>query len=77
MKLRLGNTLIETDHIEFIERVAPHTVKLCFISGVVINVHCGVKSDAAATWHQDADGFIQTIQNTDAIKLFREEREEV
>ena len=75
MKLRLGNTLIETDHIEFIERVAPHTVKLFFVSGTVINVHCGVKSDAAATWNQDADGFIQTIQNTDAIKLFGEEKE--
>ena len=70
MKLRLGDTLIETDYIEIAERVSSHTVKLYFISGAVLDVHCGVKSNATATWNQDADGFIQTLHNTDAVKAF-------
>lgn len=70
MKLRMGDVLIETDHIEIVERVAPHTVKLFFVSGKVLDVHCGVKSDASAVWNQDADGLIQTLQNTDAVKHF-------
>ena len=70
MKLRMGDVLIETDHIEIVERVAPHTVKLFFVSGKVLEVHCGVKSDAPAVWNQDADGLIQTLQNTDAVKHF-------
>ena len=68
MKLRLGNVLIETDHIEAVERVASHTVKLFFVSGKMLEVHCGIKSEAPATWNQDAEGFIQTLQNTDAVK---------
>ena len=73
MKLRMGDVLIETDHIEIVERVAPHTVKLFFVSGKVLEVHCGVKSDAAAVWDQDANGLIQTVQNTDAVKHFGKE----
>ncbi len=73
MKLRMGDVLIETDHIEIVERVAHHTVKLFFVSGKVLDVHCGVKSDAPAVWNQDADGLIQTLQNTDAIKHFGKE----
>ena len=73
MKLHLGNMLIETDYIEIVERVAPHTVKLFFVSGKALEVHCGIKSEAAATWNQDADGFIQTMQNTDAVKHFDKE----
>lgn len=73
MKLRMGDVLIETDHIEIVERVAPHTVKLFFVSGKVLDVHCGVKSDAPAVWNQDADGLIQTLQNTDAVKHFGNE----
>lgn len=73
MKLRMGDVLIETDHIEIVERVAPYTVKLFFVSGNVLEVHCGVKSDAAAVWEQDADGLIQTLQNTDAVKHFGKE----
>ena len=68
MKLRMGDVLIETDYIEIVERVAHHTVKLFFVSGHVLEVHCGVKSKAPAIWDQDADGFIQTLQNTDAVK---------
>ncbi len=37
MKLRLDKVLIETDHIEHIEKVSPHTVKVYFISGNVLN----------------------------------------
>ena len=72
MKLHLGNVLIETNHIEVVERVAPHTVKLFFVSGKVLEVHCGIKSEASATWNQDAHGFIQTIQNTDAVNFDKE-----
>ncbi|MDE0467637.1 MAG: hypothetical protein OYL97_11310 [Candidatus Poribacteria bacterium] len=70
MKLRLGNVLIETDYIEVVERVSPHTVKVFFVSGKVLDVHCGIKSNAAAFWDQDANGFIQTIHNTDAIQKY-------
>lgn len=70
MKLRMGDVLIETDHIEIVERVAPHTVKLFFVSGKVLDVHCGVKSDTPAVWNQDAGGLIQTLHNTDAVKQF-------
>ena len=69
MKLLLGKLLIETDHIETIERVAPHTVKIGFVSGYILEVHCGIKTTAPAVWNQDADGFIQTLQNTDDPRL--------
>lgn len=68
MKLRLGDILIETNYIEMAEKVAPHTVKLTFISGTTLDVHCGIKSDAPATWNQDANGLLQTLENTDAVK---------
>ena len=69
MKLLLGKALIETDHIETVERVALHTVKVGFVSGYVLDVHCGIKTTAPAVWDQDADGFIRTLQNTDSPKL--------
>ena len=68
MKLRLGDVLIETNHIEMADKVAPHTVKLTFTSGTTLDVHCGVKSNAAATWNQDAEGLLQTLENTDRVK---------
>ena len=68
MKLLLGKVLIETDHIEVIEKVAQHTVKVGFVSGYILDVHCGIKTTTRAVWDQDADGFIQTIQNTDYPK---------
>ena len=73
MKMRLGNVLIETNHIERVERVSTYTVKVFFVSGNVLEVHCGIKSSARAIWDQDADGFIQTIHNTDAVKVFDKE----
>ena len=69
MKLLLGKLLIETDYIETVERVAPHTVKVGFVSGYILEVHCGIKTTAPAVWDQNADGFIQTIQNADCPKL--------
>ena len=69
MKLRLEKVLIETDHIETVEKVSTHTVKIAFVSGYVLDVHCGIKSATPALWHQDADGFIQTIENTDTLKF--------
>lgn len=68
MKLLLGKVLIETDYIESVERVAPHTVKVFFVYGNTLEVRCGIKTNAVATWNQDADGFIQTIQNMEGLK---------
>ena len=64
MKLLLDKVLIETDYIEIVEKVGPHTVKIVFVSGSTLEVHCGIRSSSSATWHQDAEGFIQTIENT-------------
>ena len=72
MKLLLGKVLIETDHIETVEKVSEHTVKIIFVSGNVLDVHCSVKSTTSAVWNQTADGLIQTIQNTDYPKLQNE-----
>ena len=73
MKLRLGDVLIETDHIEMADRGAPHTVTLVFVSGTTLDVHCGVTSEAAATWNQVVNGLIQKLHNTDAVKIFNKE----
>ncbi|MDE0681715.1 MAG: hypothetical protein OXI63_02250 [Candidatus Poribacteria bacterium] len=67
MKLRLGDVLIETNYIEIADKVAPHTVKLFFLSGATLDVHCGVKSDHPATWIQDAEGLLQTLENMDVV----------
>ena len=69
MKLLLGKLLIETDHIETVERVTAHTLKVGFVSGYVLEVSCGIKTTPPAVWDQDADGFIQTIQNTEYPEL--------
>ena len=69
MKLRVGKFLIETNHIEMAERLSPHTAKLYFVSGKTLEVICGLKTTAPATWDQDADGFIQTLQNTDSAEI--------
>ena len=68
MKLLVGKVLIETDCIETAEILTTHTVRLNFISGYTLEVVCGLKSTHNAVWNQDADGFIQTIQNTDSYK---------
>ena len=68
MKLLIGKVLVETDYIETAERLTAHTVRLNFVSGDTLEVICGLKSTHLAVWNQDADGFIQTIQNTDSYK---------
>lgn len=65
MKLQVGKVLIETDYIEMVERLSQHTVKLFFVSGEILDVVCGIKSTAAATWPEDADAFIRVLQNTE------------
>lgn len=69
MKLRVGKSLTETDHIEIAEQLSPHNVKLYFASGEILEVVCGTNTTASATWDQDADQFIQTLHNTDFTKL--------
>ena len=69
MKLQIGKFLIETDYIEMAERLSPHNVKLYFVSGETLDVVCGAKTTAPATWDQDADGFIQTLHNMDFSNL--------
>ena len=69
MKLRVGKFLIETDYIEMVEWLSPHTAKLYFVSGTTLDVVCGIKTTAPATWDQEAEGFIQTLENTDFEKL--------
>ena len=69
MKLLLGKVLIETDHIEVVEKVSTHTVKVYFASGFLLEVHCGIKSTSPAVCDLDANGFIRTIENTDDPKF--------
>lgn len=68
MKLQVGKFIIETDYIEMIERLSDHTVKLFFVSGEILDVVYGIKTTSAATWDEDADAFIQTLQNIDVEK---------
>lgn len=65
MRLLLGNHLIETDYIESVEKLAPHSVKLYFISGHQLTVTCGVKSIGSAFWPEDANKFMTLLANTD------------
>ena len=67
MKLLMGKLLIETDHIQTIEKLTAHTVGIIFVSGHKVEVVCGIKTTNAAVWDQDANGFLQTILNTDGI----------
>lgn len=68
MKLLLGDVLIETDHIEYAERMSPHIVKLQFVSGTEIEVACGIKAQHHATSDQDAKGFLQTLLNAEGYE---------
>ncbi len=76
MKLQVGKFFIETDYIEMVERLSDHTVKLFFLSGKSLEVVCGIKttSASAATWPQDADAFIQVLQNTEKPDAEKERR---
>ena len=69
MKLRVGKLLMETDHSEMIEWLSEHNVKVFFVSGMTLDVVCGIQTTSPAFWEQTADEFIQTIHNTDFTKL--------
>ena len=69
MKLRIGDFLIETDHIEMIEWLSEYNVKIFFVSGRTLDVVCGIQTTSSAFWNQTAEEFIQTIHNTDFTKL--------
>ena len=76
MKLLVGKVLMETDHIEVVEQLSPHTVRVYFVSGQTCEVVCGIKTTGPAFWEQDVEGFMQTIQNTDYVKLAKPGHEE-
>lgn len=65
MKLSLGNHLIETDYIESVERLAAHSVKICFVSGRELIVTCGVKPmDGDAQYPKDANTLMNLLRET-------------
>lgn len=70
MKLRCGDTVIETDYIEYAQKQGSSTAKIFFISGYVLDVVCGVKTTdpRAATFEGTADQFLDAIENTDKVK---------
>ena len=69
MKLLVGKVLIETDHIEMVEKLSNHIAKIYFVSGNVIEVVCGARGTAFGIWDQDVDDFIETLQHTDTLRL--------
>ena len=73
MKLRCGNTVIETDHIEYTQKFSSGSAKIYFTSGYTLDVVCGIKtSDSrAATFDGTAEQFLNTIENTDKLKQDR------
>ena len=75
MKLLVGKVLIETDYIEAVEQLSPHTVRIYFVSGHTFEVVCGIKTSGPAFWNQKVEGFMQTIQNTDSAKLAKKDGE--
>ena len=74
MKLRRGNTVIETDHIEYTQKLSSGMAKRYFTSGYTLDVVCGIKSTdpRAATFDRTAGQFLDTIENTDRLKQDRE-----
>lgn len=70
MKLHIGDTMLETDHIEYLQKVGPHTVKVYFTSGAVLDVVCGLKTDSkdAAVFNGDANAFLIVIENVEKLK---------
>ena len=70
MKLRLGNTIIETDYIEYAQKQSSGTARIYFISGNTLDVVCGLKTTdpRAATFDGTADQFLEAIENTDTLK---------
>ena len=66
MKLRLGNTIIETDYIEYIQKLTDHSAKITFTSGEMITVICeGPTNMDAAAFEGDLDALLDLIENSD------------
>ena len=69
MKLQLGNVVIETDNIEYTEKIDNRTVDIYFISGIKVEVDCDdFYSTNSATWDGDTDNLIQVILEVDSDK---------
>ena len=66
MKLRLGNTIIETNYIEYIQKLTDHSAKIIFTSGEMITVICeGTTNMGAAAFEGDLDALVDLIENPD------------
>ena len=70
MKLRCSNTVIETDHISYTQKLNHGTVRVHFISDDVLDVVCGMKTTdpRAATFDGTVEQLLNTIENTDKLK---------
>ena len=72
MKLRLGNVLIETDHIEQAEiQVSEYYewVAIKFVSGEKLQIACKGNTNSTATWNTSAESLIQAIEGSDRYLL--------
>ena len=64
MKLRLGNTIIETDYIEYVQKLTSHSAKIAFTSGEVITVICEtIANTHVAEYDSDVDTLLDIIGN--------------
>ena len=70
MKFRCGDTVIETDYIEYVQKQSSSAARIYFISGYVLDVVCGIKTTdpRAATFDGTADQFLDSIESTDKMK---------
>lgn len=70
MKLRCGDTVIETDYIEYAQKQSSGTARIYFISGNMLDVVCGLKTTnpRAAMFEGTANQFLDAIENTDTAK---------
>lgn len=70
MKLRCGDTVIETNYIEYVQKQSSGTAKIYFISGNTLDVVCGLKTTnpRAAIFEGTANQFLDAIENTDTAK---------
>lgn len=76
MKLRCGDTVIETNYIEYAQKQSSGTAKIYFISGNMLDVVCGLKTTdrRAVMFDGTADQFLDAIENTDTVKTAPREK---
>ena len=75
MKLRLGDTLIETDHIEQAVINSENTVAITFISGKSITVVCGGRSTPSrAWWDMGPEALLNHLEQQDYLMLREDTR---